>query len=320
MAAGRRNGRGSLATTLGWASLGLAAAQLGAPRRLARAIGADDDGAAPTVVRLVGLREAAAGIGILARARPVGWLRARVAGDVADLALLGVAATRSPRSRTRLGLAAGTVVGIAALDALAARTVGEADGRSGRIARRAVTVKKPAKELYAMWHDFEAFPRFMTHVESVSRTGDDRYRWRVKGPAGRIVEWESETLDDRPGERISWRSLPGADVWHHGSVDFRKAPGKQGTEIHVELEYDPPAGAIGVTVAKLLGREPEAQLADDLHRFKQLAETGEVLRSDGTPEGASLAQHLRQRAAQPLSEEEPVPVSAGTPTTRGDAR
>ena len=60
------------------------------------------------------------------------------------------------------------------------------------------------------------------------------------------------------------------------------APGDRGTEVHVDLRYDPPGGALGALFAKLFGEEPGRQIADDLRRFKQVMETGEVMLSDAT--------------------------------------
>jgi len=85
-------------------------------------------------------------------------------------------------------------------------------------------------------------------------------------------------------------------------VSFREAPGGRGTELAVELVHDPPAGELGALYEKLSGNDLAIQLADDLRRFKARIETGEVMRSDSTPDGHLLAEHLRQRAAQPLEE------------------
>jgi uncharacterized membrane protein len=95
------------------------------------------------------------------------------------------------------------------------------------------------------------------------------------------VEWDAEIITERENEAISWRSVEGADVENHGSVTFEHAPGARGTEVRVELSYIPPAGELGRVVAKLFGEEPEQQVRDDLRRFKQLMETGEIPLSDG---------------------------------------
>jgi uncharacterized membrane protein len=86
------------------------------------------------------------------------------------------------------------------------------------------------------------------------------------------------------------------------SVTFAEAPGNRGTELSIEFEYDPPAGDLGAALQKLTGSDLATQLADDLRRLKQELEAGQVVRSDSTPEGHRLADHLRQRAAQPLEE------------------
>ena len=97
-----------------------------------------------------------------------------------------------------------------------------------------------------------------------------------------------------------WESserLTGADA----TVTFVDAPGDRGTEIHVEVED---RSAVGEIVGKVTGSDPLAKAKDDLRRFKQRVETGEIARSDGTPEGELAARKLKQRPAQPLDESE----------------
>ncbi|HEX6595694.1 MAG TPA: SRPBCC family protein [Acidimicrobiales bacterium] len=166
-------------------------------------------------------------------------------------------------------------------------------------ARTAITVNAPSQEVYARWRNFERLPEFMYHLESVKVTGENRSHWVAKAPGGTTVEWDAEITEDEPARRISWRSLEGADVQNSGTVGFRAAPKGQGTEVHVELEYTPPGGALGAVVARLFGEEPSQQAADDLRRFKQLIETGEIARSDGSPMGSRAQNQLRQRDANP---------------------
>ena len=108
----------------------------------------------------------------------------------------------------------------------------------------------------------------------------------------------------REGEVISWRSTGNGDVENAGSVRFGDAAGGRGTEVVVDLRYRPPGGHAGASVAKLLGEEPNQQLRDDLRRFKQVLETGEVVRSDGAPGGKRARQEFPQHPAQPLSDDE----------------
>jgi uncharacterized membrane protein len=125
----------------------------------------------------------------------------------------------------------------------------------------------------------------MDHLVSVSQLDSRRSRWVAKAPAGRTVEWDAEIINEITGELIAWRTVEGADVVSAGSVRFTPAPGGRGTEVRVRLQYDPPAGKIGATVAWLLGHDPAATIREDLRRFKQLMEAGEVPTIEGQPRG-----------------------------------
>lgn len=295
-----RRGQG-LGRALGWASFALGAPLVALPGRTARAIGLDDTPGTRALARGVGVREFAAGAGILAQGRPMAGLWSRVAGDGMDLALLA-AGLRGRADRRRLGVAAAAVAGIAALDVLAAsrvtrRTTPSRTASGGTYTVSAgVTVNRSAQDAYALWRDFARLPVFMTHLESVS---DEGKHWVAKAPAGRTVEWDAEITEDVPGEVLAWRSAPAADVTNAGTVRFVPAPGGRGTEVRVELTYEPPAGALGNTVARLLGEEPRQQVTDDLRRFKQVLETGEVVRSEASPEGARTGRLVAQRPGQP---------------------
>ncbi len=151
----------------------------------------------------------------------------------------------------------------------------------------ATTINKSASELYAYWKGFEKLPTFMDHLESVTKLDDKRSRWVAKAPAGQTVQWEAEIINDEPDKVIAWKSLPGASVDNAGSVRFEEAPGGRGTEVAVTLDYIPPAGVIGKWVAKLFGEDPQVTIESDLHRFKQLMETGSVPTTTGQPVGAA---------------------------------
>ena len=136
-----------------------------------------------------------------------------------------------------------------------------------------VVIDRPAQEVYAYWRKLENLPQIMSHLESVTALDERRSRWVAKAPLGTNVEWEAEIVNDKPGERIGWHSLPGATVDNAGSVQFESMPNGS-TRVHVALSYRPPAGAVGAAVAKLFGEEPSQQIAEDLQRFKQAFEGG----------------------------------------------
>jgi uncharacterized membrane protein len=150
---------------------------------------------------------------------------------------------------------------------------------------KAITIQKSAAELYSFWRNFENLPRFMKHLEAVSVMDDTHSTWRAKAPLGQHVSWKAQLIVDEPNERIAWRSIEPMDIPNAGTVLFKELPSGRGTTVEVTLEYNPPAGMLGALVAKLFGEEPGMQVEDDLRRFKQLMETGEISTNEGQPHG-----------------------------------
>lgn len=293
-----------LAKGLGWFSIGLGVAEILSPENVGRAAGVHNH---RTLLRSAGVRELMSGIGILSQPRAAGWVWSRVVGDIMDLSLLGkaVADAEDDSEKRRAQIALFAVAGVTALDVLCSvrlsrrqqRNGFESNGRhsqngngdplhTGREPlRKSVTIDRPIAEVYAFWRDFENLPRFMNHLKSVTVLDEKRSHWVAKGPAGTEVQWDAEIIEEKPNELISWKSLPGATVQNAGSVRFEPATGNRGTVIRVKLQYDPPGGAVGVTIAKLFGEAPEKQIPVDLLRIKQLLETGEIARTEGQPAG-----------------------------------
>jgi len=269
----------TLAQSLGWFSIGLGLAEVFASRSLSKLIGVRPPA---WLVPTLGLREITSGIGILSQEQPTGWLWSRVAGDMMDLGLLGTAYFSDDSDEPNLEAAAAAVAGVTVLDLIAAVQHTRAEESSVRF-RRAITVDRSPQELYRFWRDFENLPRVMRYLVSVRSIGGTRSHWVARGPAGKSVEWDAEITEDQPNVYLSWRSLPGADVDNSGSVTFDPAPGNRGTIVRVELEYTPPGGIFGATIAKLFGRSPEQEIRVDLYRLKQLLETGEITTTEGQP-------------------------------------
>lgn len=286
-----------LARGLGWFSLGLGVTELLAPRFIARISGVPEK--RTDVIRLYGLREIASGIGIFAQKNPAEAVWSRVAGDVLDLTSLGLACTSPDAKRGRITFATASVLAVTALDVIAAKQV-SADN-AGVHAKASCIVNRDPDEVYNFFRNFRNLPRFMEHLESVEELPDGRSHWIAKGPAGTSVEWDAEIVADDPGRVITWRSLENSDVDNAGAVVFEPAPGGRGTILKVNIQYDPPGGVVGATVAWLFGEEPNQQLEDDLRRLKQVLEVGEVVVSDATIFGTG---YFEQRPAQPPSSRE----------------
>jgi len=177
----------------------------------------------------------------------------------------------APRDDTRDDAPLATAKHHAAADA----TADLADGKGSSVVGRAVTIGKPAAELYAYFREFARLPTFMENVERIDVLDATRSHWVVKAPGGRTVEWTARITAEEEGRLIEWTSEEGADVANSGRVEFRDA-GARGTVVVATIAYDPPGGIIGKAIAMLFQREPAIQARRDLRRFKQLMETGEI--------------------------------------------
>jgi uncharacterized membrane protein len=276
--------------------------QVTRPGDFTRGLGMADEPRHRLATTAVGVRELAAAAGLLARPHPA-WLWGRVGGDVMDLTMLARALKNHDGRGTRR-----TVLATAATAAIAATDVYAAVTRSRAITSleltSVTTVAKPPGEVYRLWRQLDRLPTFMAHVDDVEVTGERTSHWKVTAPFGATVEWDAEITEDVPGERIAWRSREGADIENSGEARFVRAPGGRGTEVRVRLGYGLPAGPLGKLGARYFGEEPAQQLDDDLRRFKQVIETGEVVRSEGAPGGKRARGEFPQHTARPLTEEE----------------
>ena len=154
------------------------------------------------------------------------------------------------------------------------RLFGIGEGRWPVTLQKTITVAAPVEEVFEFWSHYENFPRFMAHVRNVRREGDDRSRWTVAGPAGVPIEWETEETRREVPSLLGWRTVEGSPVEHTGVVRFEPVAG--GTRIHLQMHYNPPAGALGHALAALLGADPKRALDEDLVRFKSLLEDGKT--------------------------------------------
>jgi uncharacterized membrane protein len=187
------------------------------------------------------------------------------------------------------GLLARAVTGRCAVNSALGRNSARAGGRRSPVAsvergegikvERSIVVDRPAAELYGYWRDFENLPRFMEHLVSVRVDSPTRSHWQAKAPAGRTVEWDAEIVNEVPDEIIAWKSVGEPDVSNAGAVNFSDAPGGRGTVVRVTLDYEPPAGRVGAILSHFFSEEPDRQIREDLRKFKQLMETGEITTS-----------------------------------------
>jgi uncharacterized membrane protein len=145
-----------------------------------------------------------------------------------------------------------------------------------------VTIGAPRDQVYAFWRNLENVPRFMQHIESVQVFDARHSHWRARATGEKIVEWDSEIVEDIPGALLRWRSMPGSDSVNFGVAHFLDSP--EGTAVHVEYQYVPPGGSHGAAIAQATGKAPQRQTREGLRNLKLLLE------AETASQGAALPQ------------------------------
>lgn len=309
------NRAATLVKGLGVASLGLGLTEVLVPTRVAALAGVDATRQSRAVIRALGVRECGHAAALLLGSEKLVWTR--VAGDVLDIAVLAAGMAGRPASRRRGIISAIALTAIGGADLYAALRVTGNEKHSRHASkqryhalRAAVTVQRPPQDVYRFWRDLENLPSFMYHLKSVTADADGRSHWVANAPIGQPVQWDAQITEDQPGKRIAWQSLPGSGIENGGSVEFAPDNSGKGTEVRVTIGYQLPGGTLGKVASTLLGESPEQQVNDDLRRFKQILETGQVMRSDGSPDGTAAFSQLHQQTAQPAGSSKAKGASA----------
>lgn len=218
------------------------------------------------VGRIERVVSAAAGVGMLSAAT------ARRGPGRPVLAVLGTLATlRAATGHSRVYEAAG----------LTSADLGEG---AGVTVDENVTIMAPAEEVFRRWADLTQLPRYLAHVREVTDVSPGVTHWVVEGPLGREWEFDAEIIDRREGEFLAWRTRPGQQLEHAGSVRVREVPGR-GTELQLKMRYLPGPGVAGFAAARALHALADREIAEELRRFKAILEAGEAPTTEGQPSG-----------------------------------
>lgn len=171
-----------------------------------------------------------------------------------------------------------------------APSVGRSEGKRWGLARvahvkRSIHINRSPEDCYRFWRDFKNFPRFMPHIEHVEAIDATHSRWRVHAPHRQTVEWHAELTSDLPGQQLGWRTMSGTERVHTAMLRFTPLPGRRGTRLEADVECHLPAGAMDSMLAHMNGDALSQPLGEDLRRFKQWIETGEISTTLGQPRG-----------------------------------
>ena len=184
----------------------------------------------------------------------------RVTAELGELGKRGERARARRRRRQRL------IVGGVGLGGIALAAAVTSALRRSAAAEQSIEVGVPVTTAYNQWTQFEEFPAFMESVDRVEQLDDTHLHW-VTSFGGRRHEFDAEITEQRPNERVEWKTTAGKQ--HAGVVSFDRVDGGR-TRIAVRMTWEPEdlyerlGGALGVDRRRVKG---------DLQRFKQLIES-----------------------------------------------
>jgi len=199
----------------------------------------------------------------------------RAAGAIAGAAAVSWAVARRTPAALAAGATGAALLARSLVNQPMSRMLGAKDRGDAVRVRKTLSVGAPVEQVFRLWSHPELFPRFLTHLKSVDRLSDGRYRWVATGPGGVDVDWDAEVTEMEPNRKLSWRSLEGSKIDTHGTVHLTPETGG-GTQIHVDMSYGPPAGLLGHSVAWLARQDPRTAMNEDLLRMKSLLEEGKT--------------------------------------------
>lgn len=139
-----------------------------------------------------------------------------------------------------------------------------------------ITVNAPRDKVYAFWRELSNLPKFMEHLNRVEEITDQVSLWSANTPGNLVnLSWKAQITREDAGEYLGWQSLEGSMIDHAGKVEFEDTLNGIGTELHIEINYFPPAGSVGHEITSLFNGVFERMIRRDILNFKTYAEAAD---------------------------------------------
>ncbi len=197
---------------------------------------------------------------------------ARLFAGLAGTGVVTLATRRKGLLRIAAGIAGVSLLLRAITNLEAKRLSGVKAGPRAIDLQKSIWIASPRNEVFNFLSSLEKLPQFMSHIREVKNIGPGLWHWTIIGPANLPIEWNAQICRFEPDEVIEWQSARDSIFESAGEVRFKDE--SSGTRIMIKMSYNPPGGAIGHALAKLIGSDPRKMMNDDLLRLKSLLEKG----------------------------------------------
>jgi uncharacterized membrane protein len=159
-----------------------------------------------------------------------------------------------------------------------------------------VVIRRPVEQVFNFYGDFTNLPSFLGDVMKIEQIDAATSRWTIQGPFGIQVHWKVRVTEERPNELIRYDLVSSSRLKTEWEIYFAPGPAKGETEVREVMKA--PLGRLGRAALALIGKFPAEEVSANLHRFKELMETGKV-----TDTSYAVAGKFAQQAKPTRSEE-----------------
>ena len=146
--------------------------------------------------------------------------------------------------------------------------------RHQNMIERSVIIECPVESVYGFYRDFRNLPQFLGDVMDIEQTSPTTFRWTIKGPLHIQAHWTIKVTKTRTNEFICYETVGSPSLRSCWEIYF--SPGRHTDQTQVREVLRPPLGRLGRVALALMGKFPAEELAANLHRLKQVMETGRV--------------------------------------------
>jgi uncharacterized membrane protein len=137
-----------------------------------------------------------------------------------------------------------------------------------------VTIQRPVNEVFGFYHDFKNLPSFLGDVTAIESTGPATSRWTIEGPFRIRAHWTIEVTEVRENELIRYETVTSPTTRTYWEIFFASGPEPGETQVREVMKA--PGGRLVRDALALIGKYPDQEVSANLHRFKQVMETGRV--------------------------------------------
>jgi uncharacterized membrane protein len=138
-----------------------------------------------------------------------------------------------------------------------------------------VTIQRPVEKVFGFYRDFKNLPSFLGDVMAIEQSGPATSRWTIQGPLGIRIKWTIKVTEERTDELIRYETVTSPGLRTYWEVHF--APGSEAGQTEVREVMKAPLGRLGRAALALIGKFPAQEVSSNMHRLKQVVETGKVI-------------------------------------------